>query len=283
MSRLLGVIGAGTMGAGIAQVSALAGFQVVLCDAAPAAAERALQQIRSNLDAAAAKGRLTPEAVSAASGRIHATTSLQECVAAEAVIEAVFEDLDLKRSIFAELDALTAPSTLLATNASSLSVTAIAEGLRHPGRLVGLHFFNPVPRMALVEVVQGRASSSASVQQATALAKELGKTPVRAKDTPGFIVNRVARPYYLEALRLLSDGGSTVEQIDQVMREGGGFPMGPFQLMDLIGIDVNLAVSESVYRAFHEAPRFEPHPIQREMAATGRLGRKTGRGFYEYQ
>jgi 3-hydroxybutyryl-CoA dehydrogenase len=197
------------------------------------------------------------------------------------VVEAVPEDLDLKRDAFRRLDAAADTATILATNTSSLSVREIAVAAAHPERVVGMHFFNPVPLMALVEVVGAPGTSPAVVVATMALARQLGKTPVEAADTPGFIVNRVARPYYLEALRILGEGAAGVEAIDEAMRRAG-FRMGPFELIDAIGADVNLAVSQSVWEGFHRAPRYLPHPLQAVVVSAGRLGRKTGAGFHDY-
>jgi 3-hydroxybutyryl-CoA dehydrogenase len=277
----IGVLGAGTMGAGIAQVAAEAGLEVALLDPVPGAYERARDRIGGFLERRVARGELHAGLAEAAMGRIQEPASVADLAAAEFVIEAIPEELDLKRDAFRQLDAAADPSTILATNTSSLSVGSIAEATTRPGRVVGMHFFNPVPLMALVEVVGASRTDRDAVEAAVGLARQLGKTPVEAADTPGFIVNRVARPFYLEALRILGEGAADVPAIDAAMREAG-FRMGPFELIDTIGLDVNLAVSQSVWEAFGRAPRYEPHALQRVLVEAGRLGRKAGAGFYEY-
>jgi len=277
----IGVLGAGTMGAGIAQVAAEAGLEVTLLDPVSGAFERARDRIGGFLERRVAKGELHAGLAEAAMGRIHEAASIADLAAAEFVIEAIPEELDLKRDAFRQLDAAAEPSTILATNTSSLSVGSIAEATTRPERVVGMHFFNPVPLMALVEVIGASRTDRNVVEAAAALARQLGKTAVEAADTPGFIVNRVARPFYLEALRILGEGAADVQAIDAAMREAG-FRMGPFELIDTIGADVNLAVSESVWEAFERAPRYLPHALQRVLVVAGRLGRKAGAGFYEY-
>ena len=279
----LGIVGAGTMGAGIAQLAILSGFQVLLYDAVGAALSRGQSRIAQGLSRAVGKGLVQADDAEAALRRLSAITKLTEVRGAGFIIEAAPEDLSLKQRLFTELDALADPGAILATNTSSLSVTAIAGVTRRPERVVGMHFFNPVPMMRLVEVVASQRTEPAVVEETVALARRLGKTPVRAKDTPGFIVNRVARHFSLEALRILGEGRIGHDQIDRVMKGAGRFRMGPFELMDLIGIDVNFAVSRSVFEAFFHDPRFRPDPIQQRMVESGLLGRKTGRGFYEYQ
>lgn len=274
------VIGSGTMGSGIAQVALQSGRAVILYDIAAPVLEKARERIAAGLERAAAKGRL-PEGVESALSRLETVTELAAVAPAGIVIEAVPEDLDLKRRLFSELDQICPPGAILATNTSSLPVTAIAAATARPGRVVGMHFFNPVPAMKLVEVISGAMTDPNVAARTMELARALGKEPVPARDTPGFIVNRVARPFYGEALRLVSEGVATQEQVDRAM-VAAGFRLGPFALMDLIGIDVNLAVSESVYSQFFGEPRFRPQVLQARMVQAGRLGRKTGAGFYLY-
>lgn len=278
----IGVVGAGTMGAGIAQVAILSGFQVLLYDAVGAAQAKGQSRIAQGINRAVGKGILQADDAEAALRRLSAITQLSEVRGAGIIVEAAPEELSLKQRLFTELDGLADPATILATNTSSLSVTAIAGATRRPERVVGMHFFNPVPMMKLVEVVASQRTDPATVEETMELARRLGKTPVRAKDTPGFIVNRIARHFSLEALRILGEGRIGHDHIDRVMKGAGRFRMGPFELMDLIGIDVNFAVSQSVFEAFFQDPRFRPDPIQQRMMESGLLGRKAGRGFYEY-
>lgn len=277
----LGVIGAGTMGSGIAQVAAQQGIAVTLVDASRELADAGRQRIQDALARGVERGRLSPTEAEAAYARVLAAESFAQIRDADCVIEAVVEDLAVKREVFHQLEEHCSATAILASNTSSLSITEIAGSTRRPERVVGMHFFNPVPAMALVEVIQGAATAEGTVAGAVELARRLGKTPVRVADGPGFLVNRVARPFYTEALRIYSEGIASVDTIDRVMR-GLGFPMGPFQLMDLIGNDVNLAVTTSIYEQMYGEPRFRPSPAQRRLVSSGWLGRKTGRGWYDY-
>jgi 3-hydroxybutyryl-CoA dehydrogenase len=279
---VVGVVGAGTMGTGIAQVCLVAGHPVLLHDADAAAVERARAVIDTGLDRLVERGRLPAAHRLAVLGRLRAVGSVGALAGASAVmIEAAVEDLAVKQSIFQEADRHAAPDALLATNTSALSVSAIAAPTRRPQRVVGLHFFNPAPLMELVEVAAGDATDAEPLRMSVAFVEGLGKTAVVCRDAPGFIVNRINRPFTLEPLRILGSGRSTVAEIDDAI-EGAGYPMGPFRLIDLVGVDVNLAVAKALYAAFREAPRFRPSPIQETMVAEGRLGRKCGLGFYRY-
>jgi 3-hydroxybutyryl-CoA dehydrogenase len=278
----LGVVGAGTMGAGIAQVAAQAGFHSLLYDIKQDFIDNGLGRIRNFLTGSRERGKIDAEAEKQILSRLHGTIRLEDLHECSLIVEAAPEQLELKRDIFKRLDSIASPQNLIATNTSSFSVTAIAADTQHQERILGLHFFNPPALMALVEVIQGDRTSEGTMETATEWVRQMGKTPARAKDTPGFIVNRIARPFYNEALRILGDGGRSVEVIDRIMKEAGNFRMGPFELMDLIGNDINFAATESLYRSFFEDPRFRPSPIQHRMVMGGNLGRKTGRGYYVY-
>ena len=276
------VFGAGAMGTGIAQVAAQAGHRVLVFDARINAADDAKRRIADTLAGLAAKGKLPEADAKAAAERVHAVHAPGDAASAKLIVEAIVEDLEAKRELFRQIENVSAPDTILATNTSSISITAIGAGLKRPSRVAGMHFFNPAPLMPLVEIVRGLATDPAVVETLYATATAWGKTAVRAASTPGFIVNRCARPYYAEALRLLAERAADPATLDAVMREAGGFRMGPFELMDMIGHDVNLAVTKGVWEAYFHDPRFTPSVQQQELVDAGFLGRKSGRGFYDY-
>lgn len=275
------VCGAGTMGSGIAQVTAGAGFNTVLFDLAGSAVQRAEEKLRGDLATLVQKGRLGEEQKEEILHRLRFTSDMAQC-RADVIIEAIVEKPEAKADLFNGLAGITAPQTIFASNTSSLSITSLAKGLRHPGRVAGLHFFNPAPLMRLVEVVKGEQTSEDVMRQLIALTKALGKVPVVCNDSPGFIVNRVARPYYIEALRLAEEGKADYQTIDRLL-EGTGFKMGPFKLMDLIGNDINYAVSRSVYEQLRRPERLRPSYLQKEKVEKGELGKKTGKGYYTYR
>ena len=277
----VGVVGAGTMGAGIAQLACLAGCETLLHDPIKEALERGAERLRADLERGAKRERWSPADADAAAARLLTAPELGDLAGCQLVIEAAPERLELKRELFAGLERVCAGDSVLATNTSSLPVGEIAAEAERPERICGMHFFNPPALMKLVEVVASEATAEQALAKTSELAERMGRTPVRCTDAPGFIVNRCNRPFALESLRMLGEEVATHAQIDRVVREDGGYRMGPFELMDLIGIDVNLSVAQSFY-AQRAEPRWQPHPIQQRMVAQGRLGRKSGSGFYEY-
>jgi len=278
----VGVIGAGTMGSGIAQIAALGGYETRLHDPVPAALETGIERMRTALTKGVAKGLWGESEAEEASARAGAAASFEDLCECDLVVEAAPEDLELKRGLFAALAEICGSGAILATNTSSLPVTAIGEGIPGPERVVGMHFFNPPALMKLVEVVATESSSPAALNATTEVSRRMGRTPIRAKDRPGFIANRLARPFSLESLRMLAEGVTDAETIDRIVRIGGGFRMGPFELIDLIGLDINLSVARSFYRQGGEPERWRPSPVQERMVSEGHLGRKSGKGFYEY-
>ncbi|MFA3877302.1 3-hydroxyacyl-CoA dehydrogenase [Streptomyces sp. MMCC 100] len=283
LSSPVAVVGTGTMGQGIAQVALVAGHPVRLYDAAPGLAREAADVIGARLDRLVEKDRLTGAERDAARARLTSADTLAELADCALVVEAVVERLDVKQELFRALEDVVGDDCLLATNTSSLSVTAVGGALRVPGRFVGLHFFNPAPLLPLVEVVSGFATDPASATRAYETARAWGKTPVACADTPGFVVNRVARPFYAEALAVHEARGADPATIDAVLRESGGFRMGAFELTDLIGQDVNESVTHSVWQSFFQDVRFTPSLAQRRLVESGRLGRKSGQGWYDYR
>jgi 3-hydroxybutyryl-CoA dehydrogenase len=279
----VGVVGAGTMGAGIAQIAALGGYRTIVYELDSGALERGLEQLSGALRRGAERGRWKEEEATEALERIESDTTIEALRGCDLVVEAAPEDLKLKRNLFERLSSVCAPGTVLASNTSSLSVTAIAVGLPEPERIVGMHFFNPPALMRLVEVVAGDESGEPALKLTTEVATGMGRTPIRARDSVGFVANRCVRPFFLESLRMLGEGAAPHDEIDRIVRLGGGLRMGPFELMDLIGLDVNFMVAKSFWEQSFGEPRWRPTPIHERMVASGRLGRKTGRGFYLYE
>ncbi|MBG8553064.1 3-hydroxyacyl-CoA dehydrogenase NAD-binding domain-containing protein [Hymenobacter guriensis] len=278
--RTIGIVGAGTMGLGIAQVCVQHGFVTVLFDINEEMLKKAQLAITAGLGKLVEKGRLTAPEQEAALARLRLTTDLST-VQAELIIEAVVEKLSVKHQLFRELAVLNGPTTILASNTSSLPITRLAAPIQHPERVVGMHFFNPAPLMPLVEIIKGATTSAAVADTVYQLALQLGKTPVYAADAPGFIVNRVARHFYVEGLKIAEEQVAPLEVIDELL-EATGFRMGPFRLMDLIGVDTNFSVTSAMYEAFHYDAKFRPSRIQQQKVDAGHHGRKTGKGFYEY-
>ena len=279
--KSIAIVGAGTMGQGIAQVCAAAGYKVLLYDIQPDLVSNALERIKKNLAALVEKGKISAAQKDSVTALITPVSDFSQ-LQVELAIEAVIEKLDVKQKIFAELEKINHKNCILATNTSSIPITQIAASLKYPQRFAGLHFFNPAPAMKLVEIVKGTATTDDTVQLLFQLAGKLSKQAVLAQDSPGFIVNRVARHYYVEALKLLEENVADLRTIDALLR-ATGFKMGPFELMDLIGVDVNFSVTTSMFNAFHQDTKFRPSRIQQQKVDAGHHGRKTGKGFYDYE
>lgn len=278
--KTIGIAGAGTMGQGIAQVCATAGYQVVLYDVAEMQLGHAKNLIQKSLQVAVEKGKLKADESSQVLSRIQFQPDVNQ-LKADLIIEAALEKLDIKKELFVRLEAINSESSILTTNTSSIPVTQIASALKHPQRFAGLHFFNPAPIMKLVEIISGVNTNAETIDTLKSLCEKLGKTGVLAKDSPGFIVNRVARHYYVEALKLLEENVTDIQTMDALMK-ASGFKMGPFELMDLIGVDTNFSVTTSIYNAFHQDAKFRPSLIQQQKVDAGHHGRKSGKGFYDY-
>ena len=279
--KLVGIVGAGTMGNGIAQACAVAGIDALMLDVNPAALEKGVAAISGSLDRLVKKEKITAEVKAAAMARVKTTSTLADLAACDYVIEAATENEALKVKILKDLDAALKPDTIIATNTSSISITQLAAATRRADRFVGMHFFNPVPMMALVELIRGLATSDATIATAQSLAKALGKTPITVKNSPGFVVNRILCPMINEAIFCLQEGLATAEDIDAGMKLGTNQPIGPLALADMIGLDILIAVMNVFYEGFND-PKYRPAPLLKEMVAAGYLGRKTGRGFYTY-
>ncbi len=282
-NKIIGVIGAGTMGSGIVQLAAVSGCDVVMMDANPLAAEAALEKINKTLKSLVEKGKLASEMANTAFSRIKIGRSMKDFNHCDLVIEAVVEEISVKKELFKNLEEICKPSCILATNTSSISITSIGSLCKNAGRVIGIHFFNPAPIMPLVEIIPGLATANATLAESVEIIKSWGKTTVIAKDTPGFIVNRVARPFYGESIRIYEEGIADFATIDWAMKEIGGFKMGPFELMDFIGNDVNFKVTETIWQQFFYDSRYKPSITQKRLYEAGFFGRKSGKGYYDYK
>ena len=281
--KMIGVLGAGSMGNGIAQVAAQAGYQVVMRDIEDRFVDNGLKAIGKFLAKSVEKGKMTEDQKKGVLGRIKGTTRMEDLKDADFVIEAVFEDLELKKSIFKQLDELIRPGVILTTNTSSMSITEISMSTKRPEKVAGMHFFNPAPLMKLVEVIRGYHTNDETVHTIMDMAKKMGKEPVEVKkDTPGFIVNRLMIPHMVEAIKMLEEGVATAEDIDKAVKLGLNYPMGPFELMDLTGIDITLHVTDYLYKELNKESKWSAPTLFRSMIRAGRLGRKTGAGWYKY-
>jgi len=280
--KTVGVIGCGLMGAGVTQVSAQAGFATTVVEANDELLQRGLGNLKKTLDGLVERGKLDGKSRDATLGNITGTTKLEDLKACDLVVEAITENQPVKNETFAKLDRICAPGAILASNTSSCNVTAMAAATKRPGQVLGLHFFNPVPLMKLVEVVRTILTDDASVKTASEWVQAVGKVPVQAKDATAFIVNRLLVPYLLDAIRVYEGGLASLEDIDQAMKLGCGYPMGPFTLLDLVGLDTTMFVAEVMFEEFRE-PRYAPPPLLKRMVMAGHLGRKSGKGFYDYK
>ena len=279
--KKVGVLGTGTMGAGIIQVLAQNGYEVVLRARRETSVEKGIATVNKNLDKMVAKEKITAEAKEEIMGRIKGSTDINIVADADLIIEAATEDMEAKKALFAELDKLCKPETIIATNTSSLSITEIGAATGRPDKVIGMHFFNPVPAMKLVEIIKGLATSEETKNTILELSTALGKTPVEVEEAPGFVVNRILIPMINEGIGILADGVADAEGIDNAMKLGANHPMGPLALGDLVGLDVCLAIMETLYREFGD-PKYRPHPLLRKMVRANKLGRKTGIGFFDY-
>ncbi len=279
--RKIGVLGCGLMGSGIAEVAAKAGFDTVVREVSDVLLEKGMGKIRGSLGKAVEKGKMTAEERDAVLGRIHGTTGFEAMADCDLVVEAIVENLEEKKATYAALDKVAKPSAIFASNTSSLTVTQLAMATSRPTRFVGLHFFNPVPVMKLVEVVRTLLTEEAALAEIDEFCRAIGKTPVDCKDNSGFIVNRLLVPYLLDAIRALEEGVGSVADIDEGMKLGCGYPMGPFQLLDFVGLDTTYFIANIMFEEYREK-RFAPPPLLKQMVQAGRLGRKSGRGFYDY-
>jgi 3-hydroxybutyryl-CoA dehydrogenase len=281
--KMIGVLGAGSMGNGIAQVVAQAGYQVVMRDIEDRFVENGLKAIGKFLAKSVEKGKMTEDQKKGVLGRIKGTTRMEDLKDADFVIEAVFEDLELKKSIFKQLDELTRPGVILTTNTSSMSITEIAMSTKRPEKVAGMHFFNPAPLMRLVEVIRGYDTNDETIRTVMEIAKKMGKEPIEVKkDTPGFVVNRIMTPHFVEAIRMLEEGVASIEDIDKAVKLGLNYPMGPFELMDLTGVDIAHHVTEYLYKELNKESKWSVPTLMKSMIRAGKLGRKTGAGWYKY-